>query len=283
MAMLIAPDGPSRDALLAAFDDGDVRCVSPDHPDFFTSALKAGAIVYAPSPPAAPDRMRRVLGACNAPGVAMIVFVRTPDDALEPEEQLLRRDGKPYVVLAAPAGSPALGPALRRALNEGELQGRVLDLTASVREPASAEATAEPVRAAPKLDQPGSTRATPEPAPAAPQLDQPASAEATPEADGPAGNESAPSARLASTRQTPTQITSKPGRAKAIAPTSNDSPKRPGPASNGSPTPSAPWPRWLLPAAAIAVLVALQAMGVRVLPSGCSATPATDTPLPNAR
>ncbi|HEU4411511.1 MAG TPA: hypothetical protein VFS43_40070 [Polyangiaceae bacterium] len=140
MAMLIAAEGPLREALRAAFEGGDLRIAPFDHPDLFGAALGAGAIVYAPAPPADPERMRRVLGAANAPGVTLVVVVRPPGDDFEPEERLLRRDGKPYVVLAAPEGSPELGAALHRALREGELQGRVVELAA----PAPARADAPP-------------------------------------------------------------------------------------------------------------------------------------------
>ena len=142
MALLLAPDGPLRDALRAALDGGDVRCAPFEHPDLFGAALGTSAIVYAPNLPADPERMRRVLGAANAPGVTLLVVVRPPGDDFEPEERLMRRDGKPYVVLAAPPDAPDLGAALRRALSDGALQGRVFAVTNEA--PAPAPATPAP-------------------------------------------------------------------------------------------------------------------------------------------
>lgn len=46
--------------------------------------------------------MRRVLGAANAPGVRRIVVLVPPGDAFAAELELLRRDGKPYIVIESP-------------------------------------------------------------------------------------------------------------------------------------------------------------------------------------
>jgi hypothetical protein len=167
MAMLIAAEGPLREALRAAFEGGDPRIAPFDHPDLFGTAMGAGAIVYAPSAPADPERMRRVLGATNAPGVTLIVVVRPPGDDFEPEERILRRDGKPFVVLAAPEGSPELGDGLRRALSVGELQGRVVELAAP---PPPAPVSAGPPLAEASYRRPARARAAEPPGqPSAPE------------------------------------------------------------------------------------------------------------------
>lgn len=236
MALLVASEGPLREALRVAFEGGEPRTAPFDHPDLFGAAVGVSAIVYAPTSPADPERMRRVLGAANAPGVTLLVVVRPPGDDFEPEERLLRRDGKPFVVLAAPENSPELGPGLRRALREGELQGRVVELAAPTPQgakaaPASAEATPTGAET-----EPPSAEATP------------TSAEATP-----------PSSKAAS----PRVKAAASGPAKATAPTTRAQPSMP-----TAPQEPPSTQRWVVPALVVVFLLAAAAIGVSVLQSG---------------
>lgn len=244
MALLIAPEGPLRDALRAAFEAGEPRSAPFDHPDLFGAAVGAGAIVYAPASPADPERMRRVLGAANAPGVTLLIVVRPPGDDFEPEERLLRRDGKPFVVLAAPEGSPELGTGLRRALREGELQGRVVELAAFA--PPSAEAAFPRTEAKPPSAE--ATPAGPKAAPSSPKA-------------APSGPKAAPSS--------PAKATAPATRAQ---PTTPNAPQEP-PSTR----------RWAVPALVAIVLLAAAAVGMSVLQNGCSGEPEGAPPVSAAR
>jgi hypothetical protein len=235
MALLVASEGNLREALRVAFEGGEPRTAPFDHPDLFGAAVGAGAIVYAPASPADPERMRRVLGAANAPGVTLLVVVRPPGDDFEPEERLLRRDGKPFVVLAAPEGSPELGTGLRRALREGELQGRVVELAAPAPQGAkAAPASAETAPASAEAEPPGA-QATPTSTELAPP-----SAKAAP-----------PRVKAAAS-----------GPAKAIAAATRAQPPAPT-------TPQEPpsTQRWVVPAIVVIFLLAAAAIGVSVLQS----------------
>lgn len=77
----------------------------------FERALGHEVILYLPVPSLLeaaleprpdPARMRRVLGAANAPGVRRVVVVVPPGNGFAAELELLRRDGKPYIVIESP-------------------------------------------------------------------------------------------------------------------------------------------------------------------------------------
>src|ERR1044071_1615504 len=79
--------------------------------NLFERALGCGTLVYAPASNLlsgtldarpAPDRMRAVLGAACAPGCSTIVFVAPSSGTYDAELELLRRSGKPYVVVSTP-------------------------------------------------------------------------------------------------------------------------------------------------------------------------------------
>lgn len=79
-----------------------------DPADLFMAALGCRAIVTTaasslldgkldPSP--APERMKTIVRAANAPGVKLVVAIAPSDDGYAEEEQILRKDGVPYVIL----------------------------------------------------------------------------------------------------------------------------------------------------------------------------------------
>lgn len=79
-------------------------------PDLFERALDCDTLVYAPTsnllagwlePRPDPERMRTVLAASCAPGCSTLVVVVPSAAAYEPELDILRRDGKPYVIVEA--------------------------------------------------------------------------------------------------------------------------------------------------------------------------------------
>ena len=115
MSLLALERGCLREAIaktLGHADPAGVALESPASTDLFTRAFGHHAIVYGPAPclldgklDPSPDvdRMRNVLRAANAPGVALVVVVIPEGDAYQAEIDALRRDGKPYIIVRAPA------------------------------------------------------------------------------------------------------------------------------------------------------------------------------------
>lgn len=77
----------------------------------FERALGHPVILYVPvtslleaalEPKPDPERMRRVLSAANAPGVRRIVAVVPSGGTFASEIEVLRRNGKPYIVIESP-------------------------------------------------------------------------------------------------------------------------------------------------------------------------------------
>lgn len=79
-----------------------------DPADLFMAAVGCRAIVTTaasslldgkldPSP--APERMKTIVRAANAPGVKLVVAVAPSDESYATEEAILRKDGTPYVLL----------------------------------------------------------------------------------------------------------------------------------------------------------------------------------------
>jgi hypothetical protein len=164
-----------------------------DPADLFMEALGCRAIVCtaAPSlldgklePSASPERMTTVVRAANAPGVELVVVVVPSGEQYAEEERVLKRDGKPYVIVrAAPlveelavaanfhvGGSlwlargrktaittaASLGSTVAKALDEGSWQGDTVevpseevDLAEAVRRAAHAAGARAAVRATP--------------------------------------------------------------------------------------------------------------------------------------
>jgi hypothetical protein len=181
MVLVLAGEGPLGEALRSAVERrGPSRSVPLEHDDLFGSALGCAAIVYAPAgnllharlaPRPDPSRVRRVLGATEAPGVRLLVMVVPP--GYEEEEKLVRKYGVPYVIVHAPplVEELALESELRaaghvwlprgrktvlgateqvvslalRALDDGALQGDTVDA------PSETLDAAEAVRRAAKL------------------------------------------------------------------------------------------------------------------------------------
>jgi hypothetical protein len=112
MSLLVFEAGPLRSAIADRLQamGSSVRVVSPGE-DWFEAALGAGCVVYAPAarllegcldPQPDPARMRRALGASNAPGVGSIVVVVPNGGAYDVELDVLRRHGKPFVIVESP-------------------------------------------------------------------------------------------------------------------------------------------------------------------------------------
>jgi hypothetical protein len=112
MALLTFDAGPLRSAIADQLQavGSSVKSVTPSD-DWFAAALGAECVVYAPAArlldgclDARPDpaRMRRALGAASAPGVGSIVVVVPNGRAYDVELDVLRRHGKPFVVVESP-------------------------------------------------------------------------------------------------------------------------------------------------------------------------------------
>ncbi len=296
MAMVIAPEGPLRDALRAALGGGDVRSAPPEHPDLFGASLGAGSLVYAPTLPADPERMRRVLGAANAPGVKLVVVVRPPGRAFEPEELVLRRHGKPFVVLAAAADSPHLAAGVQRALSEGALQGRVIDLDAPAPAPPEAPAPEAPAPEAPAPPEapvppeaPAPARPGPPPAPTrldASSTDMPKRSEASstdaPASDPSLESDATPARARASSSPRALAAAGSPD-ALSVAAGSPDAPSVAARSLDAAPGAVTPSRRWALTALAAVALLAALSFGKDLLPAGCSSAPPGKALAPAAR
>jgi hypothetical protein len=114
MSHVVLEDGRLRQAIVESVgkrDEGKLAVERPGSDDLFSRALGHRAIVYGPAPslldgkldpsPSA-ARIRGVLRAANAPGVSVVVVVLPEGDGYASELDVLRRDGKPYLVIAAP-------------------------------------------------------------------------------------------------------------------------------------------------------------------------------------
>ena len=113
MALVVSEQGPLwsavTDALLSS--GKHLATARPSDPDLFLLALDKQTIVYAPAssllggtlaPCPSRRRMQRVLRAARAPGVSLLVLLVPSAGGFAEEEALLRRSGKPYVVLRSP-------------------------------------------------------------------------------------------------------------------------------------------------------------------------------------
>jgi hypothetical protein len=111
MTVLFARQGPLRSAIEQELSRGGHEVVLwDDEDDLFDVALGSGAIVYVPfartldartAPRPDAERARKVVRAANAPAVEVVIFV-LPARGFEVEEEVLRREGKLYVVVRAP-------------------------------------------------------------------------------------------------------------------------------------------------------------------------------------
>jgi len=113
MVLWIAEQGPLCDVVASAAGgaDGAVAVASPGDDDLFSRAAGKEGIVYLPTPilldgllDPRPDveRARAAVAASRAPGVGVIVMVVPRGEGYAPEELVLRREGRPYVILRAP-------------------------------------------------------------------------------------------------------------------------------------------------------------------------------------
>jgi len=164
MILCVSGEGPLKGALVARLQEQgeEVRVASPSDDDLFGKAFGCSAIVYLPAatmlegrlrPEPAPERMKKVLGATNAPGVELLM-VATPA-GYEDEELALRKYGVPYVIMRTPplleelenqpalqercavwlprgrkvavTAAPNVAEAIVRALRDDSLQGATID------------------------------------------------------------------------------------------------------------------------------------------------------------
>ncbi|MCU0691505.1 MAG: hypothetical protein MUF54_08895 [Polyangiaceae bacterium] len=113
MVLWVSEHGPLGNAASPVLQqaEGAFEWVAPEHGDLFGRALHHRAIVYQPAaclldgllaPRPDPERSRVVTRASRAPGVELIVMVLPRTDAFVAEEDVLRREGKPYVILRSP-------------------------------------------------------------------------------------------------------------------------------------------------------------------------------------
>jgi hypothetical protein len=166
-----APVGDPADLFMAALDCRAIVCTAAS--SLLDSKLD-------PSP--APERMKTIVRAANAPGVKLVVAVVPSDDNYADEELVLKKDGIPYVILrcaplveeiaeatnfhvtgslwlargkmTAISTAADLGTAVVRALDEGSWQGATIevpservDLTEAVRRAARAAGARTEIRA----------------------------------------------------------------------------------------------------------------------------------------
>lgn len=114
MILLVAQPGSLIDGVQHSLEARGIEAkqgtLSDD--DLFMSALNCAAIVYLPeanllnaniaaSPN--PERMRALLKASNAPGVKLLIILEPTGQAYEIEEQLLKTNGIPYVIVRSPS------------------------------------------------------------------------------------------------------------------------------------------------------------------------------------
>lgn len=153
MSLLTFDAGPLRSAIADRLQAMglSVNAAAPSE-DWFEAALGAGCVVYAPAarlldgcldPQPDPARMRRALGASSAPGVGSIVVVVPTGRAYDVELDVLRRHGKPFVIVE----SPLLFEEVAAHLHEANLwlprSGRITACAASAVAEVVAAAVAE--------------------------------------------------------------------------------------------------------------------------------------------
>lgn len=165
MILCVSGEGLLQAALLARLREQgeDVRVASPSDDDLFSKALGCRAVVYLPAhalldgrlhPEPAPERIRNVLGATNAPGVELLVVATPP--GYDDEELAVRKYGVPYVIMRSPplveelevqpalhercavwlprgrtvtvTSAPRVADAVVRALRDDSLQGATIDV-----------------------------------------------------------------------------------------------------------------------------------------------------------
>ncbi len=125
MVLWIGQQGPLAEAAEAAMAGAETPFASttPDDDDLFTKALGKKGVVYTPAsrlldglldPSPDPMRAQAAVGACRAPGVEVIVMVAPRTEAYALEEQVLKREGRPYVILRAPILIEEAAEVLRR-------------------------------------------------------------------------------------------------------------------------------------------------------------------------
>lgn len=123
--LLLIPKGPLRKAIRSALaergEDYQLGAASDD--GLFERALGQDTLVYAPArsllagrldPSPDPGRMRRVIGAAAAPGCSTVVVVVPEGTGYDPELDVLRKAGKPYVIVSAPPLFEEVGVVLAR-------------------------------------------------------------------------------------------------------------------------------------------------------------------------
>lgn len=123
--LLVMRKGPLRKAIRGAATarGRDCQLASPLADDLFERALGREALVYAPArsllsgwlqPAPDPDRMRRVVGAAAAPGCSLVVCILPAGTGHDAEVEVLRRSGKPYIIVSAPPLLEEVGLELAR-------------------------------------------------------------------------------------------------------------------------------------------------------------------------
>jgi len=122
MILAIVGNEPLGAAVCRALEEAGESPVLADaaDDDLFDRATGCRTVVYAPAarllegtldPAPDQERMRAVLAAANAPGVELVALIRPAAAAWSDEESVLRRSGKPYVVLRAPPLLEEIGTA----------------------------------------------------------------------------------------------------------------------------------------------------------------------------
>jgi hypothetical protein len=140
-----APVGDPADLFMAAIDCRAIVCAAA--PNMLDGSLE---------PQPSPERMRTIVRAANAPGVKLVVVVVPSGEHYAEEELVLKKDGKPYVILRCPplveeladatnfhvsgslwlprgkttalANATDLANVVVRALDDGSLQGATVEV-----------------------------------------------------------------------------------------------------------------------------------------------------------
>lgn len=110
MILAIVGEGCLGAAIVRAVEASGEQVVTAAATDdhLFEKAGGCHTVVYAPSarllegtlePAPDAERARTVLSACNAPGVQQLVMVRPAHDAWSAEDAVVKRSGKPYLIV----------------------------------------------------------------------------------------------------------------------------------------------------------------------------------------